>query len=100
MEVGHLAGPELDVGAADADAVDIDDDLTRRGDGIGDLFDRAFAGRVDDESPHECRLLAGSGGARPVRDPEPSHAHVGGEQPARSRDIEPVGLPRAAPTQS
>ena len=40
VQVGHLAGEELDVGAAHAHALDFHDHLSRPGDGRRDLLDR------------------------------------------------------------
>ena len=52
VEIGHLAGPELDVGAADTNPVDVDDDLPGAGDGIRDLLDRTQVRRGDHEGLH------------------------------------------------
>ena len=38
VQVGHLAGPELHVGAAHTDSVDVDDDLALAGDRIGNVL--------------------------------------------------------------
>ena len=41
MQVGHLAGEELDVGSADTDSLDVDDDLAGAGDRWPDVLDLA-----------------------------------------------------------
>jgi hypothetical protein len=52
VQVGHLPGPELEVGAADAGPVDVDDDLTGPRDRVRNLQHGARAGRGDDERLH------------------------------------------------
>jgi dihydroxy-acid dehydratase len=59
MQVRHLAGEELDVSAADADAVNVNDDLTRLGRGRRDVKDRTFTRAAYDECPHRCALKGG-----------------------------------------
>lgn len=49
-QIAHLAGVELDVGAADTHPLDVHDDLTGPGDGWFDVLDRATARPGDDES--------------------------------------------------
>ena len=46
MEVSHLAGEELDIGAADTDPLDIDDDLAGLGGGWLDVPDLGLRGPV------------------------------------------------------
>ena len=53
LDVGHLAGVELDVGAADADPIDLDEQLSRGGDRIGHVAHRRLARRGDDERAHQ-----------------------------------------------
>ena len=52
VQVGHLAGEELDVGAADADAMDVDDDLPGPRDRRLDLEHGRLVRCRDDERPH------------------------------------------------
>src|ERR1700677_2073242 len=52
VQVGHLAGKELHVGAADSDALHIDDGFTGRGDWCRDLLDRVLPGPGQHERPH------------------------------------------------
>ena len=62
VQVGHLAGEELDVRAADADPLDVDDHLTRPRPRSGRRPGRRpHRGRGDDEGPH-----AVTGGPRTV----------------------------------
>ena len=46
VQIGHLTGEELDVGAAHTDALDVDDDLTLRGRRALDVLDLAASGPV------------------------------------------------------
>ncbi len=52
FEVGHVAGEELDVGAADADAFDVHDDLSRDRDRLRDIFHRTPVGAAEDVGAH------------------------------------------------
>ena len=52
MEIGHLAREELDVGAADAGSLDVDDDLAGRRHRASDLLDPGRPGPGDHERPH------------------------------------------------
>jgi len=52
VQVGHLAGVELDVGAADAHPLDVDDAFVRPGFRAGDLAHLRSAGSGDDERTH------------------------------------------------
>ncbi|GAA2070683.1 hypothetical protein GCM10009780_01940 [Actinomadura alba] len=54
-QIGHLAGEELDVGAADTDTVHVDDDLAGFGDRHRDPLDATPARAVQDERPHRIR---------------------------------------------
>ena len=56
MQVGHLTGEELNVGAAHTDAFDVDDDLSGRGFRVLDVLDLAAVGTCDDERPHACTV--------------------------------------------
>ena len=56
MEVRHLAGEELDVRAADADTLHLDDDLAGNRDRLGHFLDAGLAGRRHDERAHPHRL--------------------------------------------
>jgi hypothetical protein len=51
-EVGHVAGPELGVGAAHPGPVDVDDDLAVGRDRVGDFVHRPLARGGDDECSH------------------------------------------------
>ena len=63
VQVGHLAGEELDVGATDADPVDVDHDLARGGRRRRDVLRPRLSGRGHDERPHR---RTGSGSTRPA----------------------------------
>jgi hypothetical protein len=52
VQVGHRAGEELDVGAAEPGALDIDDDLARACLGRVDVMHPGFARSGDDERAH------------------------------------------------
>jgi hypothetical protein len=54
VEVGHLAGEELDIGPAHPGPLDIDDDLTGPRDGRVDLLDASLPRGGDHEGPHRC----------------------------------------------
>jgi hypothetical protein len=58
MQVGHLTGEELDVGAADTHSFDVDDDLAARGHRLLDVLDLALQRAGDDERPHACTVGA------------------------------------------
>ena len=60
IDVGHLAGVELDVGAADADPLDLDEQFTGGGDRVGHVEHRRLARCGDDERAHQ-RDAVGSG---------------------------------------
>jgi hypothetical protein len=63
MQVSHLTGEELDIGAAHADALDVDDHLPPPRYRIGNLGDLSPARAGDDERSHRAsgsRLLPGS----------------------------------------
>ena len=57
LDVRHLAGVELDVGAADADPFDVDEQLSGSRDRIRHLLDRRLARRRDDERAHQPASL-------------------------------------------
>jgi hypothetical protein len=52
VQVGHLTGEKLDVGAADADTFDVDNDMTRDGDGWRDVFDCSDSWGADHHGSH------------------------------------------------
>ena len=52
MQVGHLAGEHLDVGAADAGPLDVDHHLARLGDRCGNRRDVRLLRAGNDERPH------------------------------------------------
>ena len=61
IDVGHLAGVELDVGAADADPLDVDEQLARgAATGSGTSSTAACARCGDDERAHQLAAV-GSG---------------------------------------
>ncbi len=57
IEIGHLTGEELDVGAAHADTGDVDDDLAGTGCGCRDVLHRTAARTMHDEGTHRHRLV-------------------------------------------
>jgi hypothetical protein len=57
VQVGHLTGEELDVGAADPDPLDVDDRLTRGRLRGRDLLHRALPRRGEHERPHDAGFL-------------------------------------------
>ena len=61
MQVRHLAGVELHVGAADPRPLDVDDDVARLGHRRVDLLHARFAGRGDHEGAHVSAARARSG---------------------------------------
>ena len=54
VEVGHLAGEELDIGPAHPGPLDVDDGLAGPRDGRGDLLDAGLPRGGDHEGPHRC----------------------------------------------
>jgi hypothetical protein len=52
LQILHLTGEELDIGAADADPLDIDHDLARSGNGRFDVDDGPLKGLIDHERTH------------------------------------------------
>jgi hypothetical protein len=52
MQVAHLTGEELHVGAANAGALDVDNDLTGTWHGRRDVLDIGLPWPGDDESTH------------------------------------------------
>ena len=52
VQVGHLAGEELHVGATDTDPLDVDHHLPRRGGRRSDVLHLVLSGRGDDECSH------------------------------------------------
>ena len=98
MEVLHLAGEELDVGPADADALDVDDDLARGGGRNGNLVDARLAGSGDDEGTHETHGVSDGTRTRDVLDHNQvlyqlSYTHRG---PGARPRIECSGCPASA----
>ncbi|GAB3132219.1 hypothetical protein GCM10027161_07070 [Microbispora hainanensis] len=65
MQIAHLAGEQLHVGAADADPLDVDDHLPGRGGGWIDVHDLGPAGAGDDQCPHYRE--PGTGATAPTR---------------------------------
>ena len=57
LDVGHLAGVQLDVGAADPHPLDFHEQLARRGDRIGHFLHRGLAGGGDDERAHHAASI-------------------------------------------
>ena len=58
--VRHLAGVQLDVGAADSHALDLHQQLAGGGHRILDLHDRGLAWSCDDEGAHQIPAQYGS----------------------------------------
>ena len=82
VQIGHLAVPELDIGAADAGSENVDDRLALAGDGVGNLIDRALVGSRDDERSHQLSALIAStsGGGHACA---PVHAGTGSPRHAQ-----------------
>jgi hypothetical protein len=52
VEVGHLAGVELDVGSADSDSFDLDEQLTLFRLERGYILDKGATRAIEDEGAH------------------------------------------------
>lgn len=62
LQVPHLTAEELDVGSADSDASDVDDEVTRTGSAVCDFLGLSPAGTGEDEGAHvsEARSRIGA----------------------------------------
>src|SRR6266536_2947598 len=81
VQVGHLAGEELDIGPADAGQLDVDDGLAGSGRGARDVRDDGLPRAGDDESSHD--VADSATGEIPAAKKRAAHASTGQQRGAQ-----------------